>query len=111
MFGDQLIDLNPPLLTDPVDAIIVLAWIVVYQQIENYFLAPRLTARTMSVSAPLAFAAAMAGGALGGFLFAFLSLPVAGIIQSVVRTHGSRYKVIGNAEANDDAGDGGSDAS
>lgn len=33
------------LLTDPVDAIIVLAWIVVYQQIENYFLAPRLTAR------------------------------------------------------------------
>ena len=63
------------LLTDPVDAIIVLAWIVVYQQIENYFLAPRLTARDHVRVRSLAFAAAMAGGALGGFLFAFLALP------------------------------------
>jgi predicted PurR-regulated permease PerM len=40
--------------------------------------APKLTAKTMDVSAPIAFAAALIGGALGGFLFAFLSLPVAG---------------------------------
>jgi predicted PurR-regulated permease PerM len=94
------------LLTDPADAIIVLAWIVVYQQIENYFLAPRLTARTMAVSAPVAFTAAMAGGALGGFLFAFLALPVAGIIQTVVQTYRRRYKIIDNAEAKDGAGSG-----
>jgi hypothetical protein len=45
------------LLYDPVDAIVVLVWIIIYQQIENYLLAPKLTARTMDVSAPVAFAA------------------------------------------------------
>ena len=68
------------LLYEPVDALIVLIWIVVYQQIENYFLSPRLTARTMSLPAPVAFAAALIGGALGGILFAFLALPAAGVI-------------------------------
>ena len=85
------------LLVSPLDAIIALAWIIVYQQIENYLLAPRLTAKTMDVSAPLAFAAALIGAALGGFLFAFLALPVAGIIQSVIRNHGRQYEVIDDA--------------
>jgi predicted PurR-regulated permease PerM len=93
------------LLVDPVDAIIVLAWIVVYQQIENYLLAPKLTARTMDVSAPIAFASALIGGALGGFLFAFLSLPVAGIIQSVIRNYGRQYEVIDDAGAAEQAVD------
>ena len=67
------------LLYDPVDALIVLIWILVYQQVENYFLSPRLTAKTMALPAPLAFAAALIGGALGGILFAFLALPAAGV--------------------------------
>jgi len=86
-------------------SIIVLAWIVVYQQIENYLLAPKLTAKTMAVSAPIAFTAALIGGALGGFLFAFLSLPVAGIIQSVIRNHGRQYEVIDDAGAAEQAVD------
>jgi predicted PurR-regulated permease PerM len=94
------------LLVSPLDAIIALAWIIVYQQIENYLLAPKLTARTMDVSAPIAFAAALIGGALGGFLFAFLSLPVAGIIQSVIRSYGHRYDVVEEAIVPDQAGDG-----
>jgi predicted PurR-regulated permease PerM len=93
------------LLVSPLDAIIALAWIIIYQQIENYLLAPKLTARTMDVSAPIAFAAALIGGALGGFLFAFLSLPVAGIIQSVIRSYGHRYEVIDEAGAGGQAVD------
>jgi predicted PurR-regulated permease PerM len=91
------------LLVSPLDAIIALAWIIVYQQLENYLLAPKLTARTMDVSAPIAFAAALIGGALGGFLFAFLSLPVAGIIQSVIRSYGHRYEVVDEAAVGDQA--------
>ena len=93
------------LLVSPLDAIIALAWIIIYQQIENYLLAPKLTAKTMDVSAPIAFAAALIGGALGGFLFAFLSLPVAGIIQSVIRNHGRQYEVIDEAGTGDQAVD------
>ena len=94
------------LLVSPLDAIIALAWIIIYQQIENYLLAPKLTARTMDVTAPIAFAAALIGGALGGFLFAFLSLPVAGIIQSVIRSYGRRYDVVAEAGAAGGAGPG-----
>jgi len=82
------------LLYEPVDALIVLIWIVVYQQIENYFLSPRLTARTMSLPAPVAFAAALIGGALGGLLFAFLALPAAGVILAAFRTYGRYYEVV-----------------
>jgi predicted PurR-regulated permease PerM len=82
------------LLYDPVDALIVLTWILVYQQIENYFLSPRLTARTMALPAPVAFAAALIGGALGGILFAFLALPAAGVILAAARTYGRYYEVV-----------------
>jgi predicted PurR-regulated permease PerM len=82
------------LLYDPVDALIVLIWIVLYQQIENYFLSPRLTAKTMDLPAPVAFAAALIGGALGGILFAFLALPVAGVMLAAVRTYGRYYEVV-----------------
>ena len=82
------------LLYNPVDALIVLIWILLYQQVENYFLSPRLTARTMDLPAPLAFAAALIGGALGGILFAFLALPAAGVILAAVRAYGRYYEVI-----------------
>jgi len=82
------------LLYDPVDALIVVIWILVYQQIENYLLSPRLTARTMDLSAPIALAAALIGGALGGILFAFLALPAAGVIQASIRAYGRYYEVV-----------------
>jgi predicted PurR-regulated permease PerM len=82
------------LLYEPVDALIVLVWIVVYQQVENYFLSPRLTAKTMALPAPVAFAAALIGGALGGILFAFLALPTAGVILAAVRAYGHYYDVV-----------------
>jgi predicted PurR-regulated permease PerM len=87
------------LLYDPVDALIVVIWILLYQQIENYLLSPRLTARTMDLSAPLALAAALIGGLLGGILFAFLALPVAGVIQAALRAYGRYYEVVEDGPA------------
>ena len=52
----------------PVAALIVLIEIVVYQQIENYFLSPRISAKTMELNAGIAFAAALAGGSVGGLI-------------------------------------------
>ena len=74
--------------------IAALAYVLIYQQIENYFLSPRLTAKTMALHPALAFAAALIGGALGGVLTAFLALPVAGVIQAIVVEFGRRYDVI-----------------
>jgi predicted PurR-regulated permease PerM len=82
------------LLTSTAAGVASLAYVVIYQQFENLFLSPRLTARTMSLHPAVAFAAALIGGALGGLLFAFLALPAAGVIQSAVKEWGRRYQVV-----------------
>ena len=71
-----------------------LGYIIVYQQLENYLLSPRLTAKTMSLHPAVAFAAALIGGALGGLLFAFLALPVAGVIQAAVSEWSRSYDIM-----------------
>jgi nucleotide-binding universal stress UspA family protein len=71
-----------------------LGYVVVYQQLENYLLSPRLTAKTMSLHPAVAFAAALIGGAIGGLLFAFLALPVAGVIQAAVTNWSKTYEVV-----------------
>lgn len=81
--------------------IAALVYVLVYQQIENYFLSPRLTAKTMALHPALAFAAALIGGALGGVLTAFLALPVAGVIQAVVVEFGKHYEVVSSELTSD----------
>jgi len=71
-----------------------LGYVIVYQQLENYLLSPRLTAKTMSLHPAVAFAAALIGGALGGLLFAFLALPVAGVIQASIVEWSRSYDVV-----------------
>jgi predicted PurR-regulated permease PerM len=79
----------------PGPALIVLAEVVVYQQVENYLLSPRISQQTMKLNAGLAFGAAMAGGAIGGVIGAFFALPLAAVIQSFVSNYYSgRYEVV-----------------
>jgi predicted PurR-regulated permease PerM len=76
-------------------ALIVMAEILVYQQVENYLLSPRISQQTMKLNAGLAFGAAMAGGAVGGIVGAFFALPLAAVIQSFVSNYYSgRYEVV-----------------
>jgi predicted PurR-regulated permease PerM len=69
-------------------------YIVVYQQLENYILSPRLTAKTMDLHPAIAFAAALIGGAIGGLLAAFLALPVAGVLQAAILEYSKPYEVV-----------------
>jgi len=82
------------LLEDPWSALIFLIYVVVYQQIENYLLAPKITARTMQLHPAIAFFAALAGGAFGGLIGAFLALPAAAIIQATISTYLTRHEVV-----------------
>jgi predicted PurR-regulated permease PerM len=77
-----------------VAALIVLAEILVYQQLENYVLSPRISQKTMELNAGIAFAAAMAGGAIGGFIGAFFALPIAAIVQAFLSTYSRRYELV-----------------
>ncbi len=81
------------LTVSPVTALVVVAVLVVYQQIENIVLAPRITARTMSLHAAVAFGSVLVGAALLGALGALVALPAAAIIQAFVSTYLQRYDV------------------
>lgn len=70
------------LIQEPKLALISLGFIVIYQQIENYLLAPRITARTMDMHPAVAFAAVLIGGSVFGPIGALLSLPAAAMIQA-----------------------------
>jgi predicted PurR-regulated permease PerM len=72
-------------------ALVVVAFVVAYQQVENIWLAPRVSARTMEVNGAVAFGAAIAGGALGGPIGAFMALPLAALIIAFMRTYGRSY--------------------
>jgi predicted PurR-regulated permease PerM len=75
-------------------AVIVLAVILVYQQLENYVLSPRLSKKTMELHPCVAFGAALAGGAVGGFIGAFFALPIAAVVQAFLSTYSRRYEVV-----------------
>lgn len=82
------------LLESPAKAIVVVVFVVVYQQLENYVLAPRITARTMSLHPAVAFGAAIAGGTLLGVPGALMALPFAATVQAFVGTYMERHEVV-----------------
>ncbi len=87
----------PLLLTvidSPIKGLFVLGFIVVYQQIENFFIAPKITAQTMQLHAGVAFASAIIGGAVLGPTGAILGLPAAAVIQGILSSVGNRYEVV-----------------
>jgi predicted PurR-regulated permease PerM len=82
------------LVSDPIDALWVLAFVILYQQVENYVLAPRISARTMELHPAVAFGAAIAGGAMLGPVGALLALPAAASVQAFVGLYVRRHDVV-----------------
>ncbi len=95
--GTYLAGLLPVLVTlidSPVKAMVIAIAIVVYQQVENYVFAPRITARTMELHPALAFGSAIAGGAVLGAVGAILALPAVAMMQALMSNAGPRYEVV-----------------
>jgi predicted PurR-regulated permease PerM len=64
--------------------VIVAVWFLVYQQIENYLLYPRIMQRSVDVSPAATVVAVLVGGALLGVLGALLAIPIAAAVQLVL---------------------------
>lgn len=97
VIGTYLAGVLPALLTlvdSPTRAIAVVAFILVYQQVENYLIAPKVTQRTLELHPALAFGGALAGGAVLGAVGAILALPAVAMIQALVSAWGTRHEVI-----------------
>ena len=77
-----------------VAAVAVLAYALIYQLIENGWLAPKISADTMSINGGVAFGAVLLGGAVAGPMGAFVALPVASLITSSISNYGRSYEVV-----------------
>tara|TARA_E500000331_G_scaffold220406_1_gene211194 strand:+ start:77 stop:1222 length:1146 start_codon:yes stop_codon:yes gene_type:complete len=81
------------LLDEPRTGIWALIVIIIYQQLENYIFAPRITAQTMQIHVAVAFGAVIAGNAILGIIGALLALPFAATLQSIVSAAAERHDI------------------
>lgn len=65
--------------------IIVAIFFVLYQQLENHVLQPLILARTVKLNPLAVLVAILVGVELSGILGALLAIPIAGIIQVIIR--------------------------
>ncbi len=82
------------LTVSPLTGLGVVIFIVVYQQVENLLLAPKISAHTMELNPAVAFVSVLAFGAVFGALGAFLALPVAATIKAVSGAYLHRHALV-----------------
>jgi predicted PurR-regulated permease PerM len=78
----------------PAKALWVLAFLVLYQQFENYVLGPKVTKHSMDVHPALAIGTVFAGGLLLGGVGAILALPATAVIQAVISGYTTEREII-----------------
>ncbi|MBE1536423.1 AI-2E family transporter [Actinomadura algeriensis] len=77
----------------PGTALWMLLFIVAYQQLENYLLQPRITARTMAMHPAVAFGLVLAGAAVVGPAGVLLALPLGASVQAFAGAYVRRYDI------------------
>jgi predicted PurR-regulated permease PerM len=68
----------------PTSAIIILAYYILYQQIENYLIQPRIQANSTNLSPLLVFIAVVVGVSFSGLLGGLVAIPLMGCLRIVV---------------------------
>ncbi len=78
----------------PWSAIIVLAYYILYQQIENYIIQPRIQSNTTNMSPLLVFASVIIGVNFGGLFGGLVAIPVMGCIRIAVLDYLRTKRII-----------------
>lgn len=75
-------------------AIIVLSYYILYQQIENYVVQPRVQANTTDMSPLMVFVSVIIGINFGGLLGGLVAIPVAGCLRILVLDYLERRDLL-----------------
>jgi predicted PurR-regulated permease PerM len=67
------------------DGIVTAVYFIVYQQVENYLIQPRVMNKAVDLSAATVIVSVLIGGSLAGLAGGLLALPIAAAIKVVVR--------------------------
>jgi predicted PurR-regulated permease PerM len=68
----------------PATAVIILAYYILYQQVENYAIQPRIQANSTDMSPLLVFISVIIGVSFNGLLGGLVAIPIAGCIRILV---------------------------
>lgn len=79
---------------NPWVGVLALAWAIIYQQVENLTIEPRISAKAVDVNPAVAFGAVLLGAALFGVAGAFLAIPVTAMLLALLDIYVKRYDVI-----------------
>lgn len=82
------------LFTSPWTAVIILAYYILYQQIENYIIQPRIQANSTNMSPLLVFISVIIGVNFGGLFGGLVAIPVAGCIRIAVLDYLRTKRII-----------------
>lgn len=77
---------------------VALAWGLLYQQVENLTIEPRISARAVDVNPAVGFGAVLLGTALFGIAGAFLAVPVVAMLLALLGIYGKRYELAAEAD-------------
>lgn len=84
--------------------VIVLGWGILYQQIENLTIEPRISARAVNVHPAVSFGSVILGTSMFGVAGAVLAIPVAAMLLTLLDLYRTRYELL--PELEDDDGEG-----
>lgn len=71
----------------PTKALIVLAYFVVWQQVRDYVISPRVMKNSVDLSPAAVMVATIVGASIGGFFGILLALPIAATIKAVAAAY------------------------
>lgn len=77
-------------------AIIILAYYILYQQIENYLIQPRIQANSTNMSPLLVFMAVVIGVSFGGLFGGLVAIPAAGCLRIALLEYLHNQRIIGD---------------
>jgi predicted PurR-regulated permease PerM len=79
----------------PWSAAIILGYYILYQQIENYIIQPRIQANSTNMSPLLVFASVIVGVSFGGLFGGLVAIPVMGCVRIALLDYLRTKRVIG----------------
>ncbi len=82
----------------PTAAIVILAYYILYQQIENYLIQPRIQANSTNLSPLLVFISVVIGISFSGLLGGLVAIPVMGCLRISVLYYLERRNLLSEAE-------------
>lgn len=82
------------LTNSPVSALGVLIYYILYQQIENYVLQPKIQSNSTNMSPLLVFASVIIGVNFGGLFGGLVAIPIAGCLRIVILDYLKRRHIL-----------------